>query len=149
MGCSLFVAGRRFPAVLDNVRRALAGEAFDAVVAIGRHRFSVHYAPLHDDDNAIAGVIGVAANSTRRLRAEATVRRYAAGLTPHEQAVLDLLATDLTQRQIAARLYVGHETVRTHMRHIATKLDLDTAAREAVVAAAREQGLLDTADPEP
>jgi len=148
VGCSLFVAGRRFPEVLDNVRRALAGEAFDAVVAIGQHRFSVHYAPLHDDTGAIAGVIGVAANSTRRLRAEAAVRRYAAGLTPHEQVALDLLATDLTQRQVAARLGVGHETVRTHLRRIAAKLDLDTAGRAAVVAAAREQGLLGTADPD-
>lgn len=87
--------------------------------------------------------------SGRRLHAEAAVRRYAAGLTPHEQAVLDLLATDLTQRQVAARLCVDHETVRTHLRRIAAKLGLDTAGRTAVVAAAREQGLLGAADPEP
>ncbi len=113
VGCSIFVVGRRFPEVLDNVRRALAGETFDATVAIGQHRFSVHYAPLGDDHGAIAGVIGVAANSTRRLRAEAAVRRYESGLTPHEQATLNLLATDLTQRQIAERLHISYVTVRT------------------------------------
>ncbi len=149
VGCSVFVAGRRFPAVQDNVRRALAGEAFDAVVALGPHHFSVHYAPLHDDADAIAGVIGVAANSTRRLRAEAAVRRYAAGLTLHEQEALALFATDLTYNQIAARLHVGYETVRMHLRRIATKLGLDTAARAMVVAAARERGLLDEAPPAP
>ena len=149
VGHSVFIEGQEFPEVLDNVRRALAGEAFDAVVAIGQYRFSVHYAPLLDDAGATVGVIGVAANSTRRLRAEAAVRRYAAGLTPHDQAVLDLLATDLTQRQIAARLCVDHETVRTHLRRIAAKLGLDTAGRAAVVATAHDQGLLGTVAPEP
>jgi len=143
VGHSVFIEGRKFPEVPDNVRRTLAGEEFDAVVAIGRHVFSTHYAPLFDADGAVSGVIGVAANSTRRVRAEAAVRRYAAHLTPHEQAVLDLLASDLTQRQIATRLCVDHETVRTHLRRIAAKLGLDTAAREAVVATAREQDLLD------
>ncbi len=142
VGRSVFVAGQRFPGVLDNVRRVLAGEAFDAVVAIGRHTFSTHYAPLHDDSGAITGAIGVAANSTRRVRAEATVRRYAAGLTPHEQEVLALLATDLTHREIAARLNIGYETVRMLLRRIAAKLDLGTAARAAVIVAARARGLL-------
>jgi len=148
VGHSIFIEGQEFPEVPDNVRRALAGEAFDAAVDIGRYSFSVHYAPLHDD-GAIAGVIGVAVNITRRRRAEATVRRYAAGLTLHEQEVLDLLATDLTQRQIATRLCIGHETVRTHLRRIAAKIDLGTAGRATVVAATREQGLLGTAEPEP
>ncbi len=147
VGRSVFVAGQEFPAVANNVRRALAGETFDATVAIGQHRFSVHYAPLGDDDGAIAGVIGVAANSTRRVHAEAAVRRYATGLTPREQEALALLATDLTQRQVAARLCVGHETGRSHLRRIAAKLGLDTAERAVVTVAAREQGLLDAASP--
>jgi PAS domain S-box-containing protein len=142
VGHSVFIDGRKFPAVPDNVRRALAGETFDAVVTLGPHRFSVHHAPLHDDVGAIAGVIGVAANSTRRLRAEATVRRYESGLTPHEQEVLALLATDLTHREIAARLNIGYETVRMLLRRIAAKLDLGTAARAAVIVAARARGLL-------
>ncbi len=148
VGHSVFIEGQEFPGVLDNVRRALAGEAFAAVVAIGQHRFSTHYAPLHDAEGTVIGAIGVAANSTRRVRAEAMVRRYAAGLTPHEQEVLVLLATGLTQREIAARLHVGYETVRTHLRRIAAKLDLDTAKRAVVVAAAQKCGLLDAIDTE-
>lgn len=149
VGHSLFVAGQQFPDVLDNVRRALAGAEFDAVVTIGRHTFATHYAPLRDATGAIGGVIGVAANSTRRLRAEAAVRRYEAGLTPREQELLALCVTDLTLPQIAARLHVGYETVRTHLRHLATKLGLDTAARAAIVAAARARGLLDEGHPAP
>ena len=143
VGRSIFVAAHGFPEVVANVRRALAGEEFDALVTIGLHRFSTHYAPLRDEDGAVSGVIGVAANSTRRLRAEAAVRRHEAGLTPHEQEVLHLFASDLTHRQIAARLHIGYETARTLLRRIAVKLGLDTAAREAIVAVAREQELLE------
>lgn len=149
VGHSLFVEGQQFPDVLDNVRRALAGAEFNAVVTIGRHVFSVHYTPLRDEGGAVTGVIGVAANSTRRVRAEAAVRRYAAGLTPHEQEALALFASDLTLRQIAERLHIGYATVRTLLRRIAAKLGLDTAAREAVVAAARERSLLNEFPPGP
>jgi len=147
VGHSVFVEGRRFPGVLDNVRRALAGEEFAVAVMLDRHVFSVHYTPLRDEGGAVTGVIGVAANSTRRVRAEAAVQRYAAGLTSHEQAALALFASDLTLHQIAERLHIKYETVRTHLRHIAVKLGLDTAARAAIVAAARERGLLDEGYP--
>jgi len=60
---------------------------------------------------------------------------------------LALFASDLTLRQIAERLHIKYETVRTHLRHIAVKLGLDTAARAAIVAAARERGLLDEGYP--
>lgn len=145
-GQSLFIAGRQFPDVLDNVRRALDGEEFTAIVAIGKHTFTTHYAPRRDERGAITGVIGVAANSTRRLRAEAAVRRYELGLTEREQEVLALLASDLPHRQIATHLNIGYATVRTHLRRIATKLNLDTAARADIVAAARVRGLLDDAN---
>lgn len=141
-GRSAFVMAAQRPDLVANLHRALAGEEFTAVITFGKHRFTIHYRPLRDERGAIIGAAGVAANSTRRMRAEATVRRYEAGLTPHEQAMLALFAADLTNRQIAERLHLGYETVRTHLRRIAGKLDLDTAAREAVVAAARARGLL-------
>lgn len=148
VGRSVFGAGQRSPEVAGHVRRALAGEKFDVVVTLGRHRFTTHYAPTRDESGAITGVLGVAVNSTRRLHAEAAVRRYDLRLTEREQEALALFAGDLTHGEIAARLGVGRETVRTYLRQIATKLRLDTAAREAVVAAARQDGLLDDLPPE-
>ena len=38
-------------------------------------------------------------------------------LTPRQFEVLGLLAKGLTSRQIAAALYIGVQTVRTHVLH--------------------------------
>jgi DNA-binding NarL/FixJ family response regulator len=45
-------------------------------------------------------------------------------LTPREREVLSLMAEGLTDRGIAERLYLTHNTVETHIRHIIAKLDL-------------------------
>ena len=58
-------------------------------------------------------------------------------LSEREIAVLRLLRTDLTQREIAAHLFVSFNTVKTHVRGIFRKLDVATRA-EAV---RRGQGL--------
>lgn len=61
-------------------------------------------------------------------------------LSERELEVTALLATDLTGPEIAARLYVSINTLRTHTKHIFTKLDVKT--RRAAVSRARELGLL-------
>ena len=45
-------------------------------------------------------------------------------LTPREREVLSLMAEGLTDRGIAERLYLTHNTVETHTRHIIAKLGL-------------------------
>jgi len=65
----------------------------------------------------------------------------AAGLlTGWELQVLRLLDSELTGPQIARELFVSHNTLRTHTKHIFTKLDVNT--RRAAVRRARERGLL-------
>ena len=49
--------------------------------------------------------------------------------------MLRLLATDLTGPEIARRLFVSVNTLRTHTKHIFTKLDVNT--RRAAVRRAR------------
>ncbi|GAA3231607.1 LuxR C-terminal-related transcriptional regulator [Pseudonocardia petroleophila] len=61
-------------------------------------------------------------------------------LTGREIQVLRLLDGELTGPQIARALYVTHNTLRTHTKHIFTKLDVTT--RRAAVARARERGVL-------
>jgi LuxR family maltose regulon positive regulatory protein len=60
-------------------------------------------------------------------------------LSDRELEVLRLLATDLTGPEIAAELFVSVNTLRTHTRHIFTKLDVNT--RPAAVRRATELGL--------
>ena len=64
----------------------------------------------------------------------------AESLSDRELQVLRLLDSELTGPQIARQLFVSHNTVRTHTKHIFTKLDVST--RRAAVRRARERGLL-------
>jgi LuxR family maltose regulon positive regulatory protein len=61
-------------------------------------------------------------------------------LTDRELVVLRLLATTLSQPEIAQELYVSVNTVRTHIQGIYRKLGV--ASRREAIAAAREQELL-------
>ncbi|MEV6286108.1 LuxR C-terminal-related transcriptional regulator [Kribbella sp. NPDC051770] len=61
-------------------------------------------------------------------------------LSEREAEVLRLLATELTGPEIARRLFVSVNTLRTHTKHIFTKLGVNT--RRAAVRRATELGLL-------
>lgn len=62
------------------------------------------------------------------------------GLSDRELEVLRLLASTLSGPQIARELFVSLNTLRTHTKHIFTKLDVNT--RRGAVDRAREQSLL-------
>jgi LuxR family maltose regulon positive regulatory protein len=64
----------------------------------------------------------------------------AEGLSEREVEVLRLLATSLSGPEIARELFVSLNTLRTHTKHIFTKLDVNT--RRAAVSRATERGLL-------
>ena len=66
--------------------------------------------------------------------------RFAEGLSDRELAVLRLLQTELTQREMAAQLFVSFNTVKSHTRTVFRKLGV--ASRAEAVERAREQGLL-------
>jgi LuxR family maltose regulon positive regulatory protein len=63
-----------------------------------------------------------------------------ASLSEREVQVLRLLDSELTGPQIARTLFVSHNTLRTHTKHIFTKLDV--TSRRAAVRRARERGLI-------
>lgn len=67
-------------------------------------------------------------------------RQLVEPLTERELALLDLLPTRLSNRDLATQLYVSVNTVKTHLRNIYRKLDV--ADRDAAVARATELGLL-------
>jgi len=53
-------------------------------------------------------------------------------LTPQERTVAGLVATGLTNREIAERLFVTNNTVETHVRHIFQKLDVSSRTQLAI-----------------
>jgi len=63
-----------------------------------------------------------------------------ATLSDRELEVLRLVAQGETNRGVAARLFISEATVKTHLLHIYTKLDVND--RAAAVGAAYERGLI-------
>ena len=61
-------------------------------------------------------------------------------LSERELEVLALIAQGETNRGAAARLFISEATIKTHLLHIYTKLDVND--RAAAVAVGYERGLL-------
>lgn len=68
------------------------------------------------------------------------VRRRGEALSARETQVLQLVARGMSNQEIAAELYLSLATVKSHLAHVYTKLDV--GSRTAAVAAASEQGYI-------
>jgi DNA-binding NarL/FixJ family response regulator len=62
-------------------------------------------------------------------------------LTPREREILQLLADGLSNADVASRLFISQETVKSHVRHILAKLEADT--RTHAVAIALRESIID------
>ena len=137
---------------LDDLGRALS----QGVPAGYRRLFLDEGAPMDEllsaaasrtDESASALAVEVLRTAEHGAPAEPSSARRLAdedrpdnGLSDREIEVLRLLATDLTGPEIAKQLFVSVNTLRTHTKHIFTKLDVNT--RRAAVRRASELGLL-------
>ena len=55
-------------------------------------------------------------------------------LTPREREILQLLADGLSNGEVAQKLFISQETVKSHVRHILTKLEADTRTHAVAIA---------------
>ena len=62
-------------------------------------------------------------------------------LTPREREILQLLADGMSNADVAEKLYISQETVKSHVRHILAKLEADT--RTQAVAIALREAMID------
>ncbi|HET7351679.1 MAG TPA: response regulator transcription factor [Marmoricola sp.] len=88
------------------------------------------------DPSVVPGVISRFANAPVARRPAAELAR----LTPRETDVLRLVGRGYSNAEIAAELYLGETTVKTHLGRVLDKLDLRDRPR--AIAFAYESGLL-------
>jgi DNA-binding NarL/FixJ family response regulator len=147
----LAAEGRRSPRVIVLTTFDLDEYVYDALGA-GASGFllkDVRAETLFDAVRVVAaGDALLAPTITRRLMSEFARLRPSlpsrpealAALTPRETEVLRLVAEGLANAEIAERLVVSDETVKTHVSRILTKLHLRDRTQAVVVA--YESGLV-------
>jgi DNA-binding NarL/FixJ family response regulator len=121
-------------------------------LSIGASGFMLKDAPAEELIRAVRVVADgealLAPTVTRRLIADMTSRRSTArrkpaalsALTPREREVLELIARGMSNTEIAERLFVAEQTVKTHVGKVLSKLDLRDRAQAVVLA--YESGLV-------
>ena len=55
-------------------------------------------------------------------------------LTAREREILQLLAEGMSNADVAGQLFISQETVKSHVRHILTKLEADTRTQAVAIA---------------
>lgn len=104
--------------IVDAVRRAAAGEQLLDPALVARAVERLRRGPLEDE----------------RLR----------GLTPQESRILGLLADGLTNRQIAAEMFLAEKTVKNYVSNLLSKMGMSRRTEAAVYAARLEERTRDS-----
>lgn len=73
--------------------------------------------------------------ATHDLRQDRSAQMTLARLTPREREVLQTAAEGLRDKEIAERLHISTQTVRTHMENILGKLGVDSRLQALLLAA--------------
>jgi PAS domain S-box-containing protein len=135
----------------DEIMAALGqGKSWQGAFRLRRKDGSVFTAfvkdsPILDSDGNLIGIVGVSietadpalAKAVRALVTDGSGHygaRRTRNLSPREREVLGLLARGLTGEQIAERLVLSPETVRTHIRNAREKLGASTRVEAVTMA---------------
>jgi LuxR family transcriptional regulator, maltose regulon positive regulatory protein len=106
-----------------------------------KHRKELHEIDKHMDtylQNILVAMDPVSAQT--QMKEDLLAREGLEALTRRELQILNLLDTDLTNKEIARELVVTTETVKLHTKHIYRKLSVNN--RRAAVTLAKSLGLL-------
>jgi DNA-binding CsgD family transcriptional regulator len=92
------------------------------------------YVVARADDHDLAASIGVDATAAFNP---------VASLSAREREVYDLLCEGMPNREIAKRLFISHETVKVHVRHVYDKFGIRSRTALALHAASQRSGRAD------
>ena len=95
---------------------------------------------------AAAGQVQLSPQAAERLIREVATPEYRPSLTERETDVLRLLAQGQSNKEIARSLSIGEQTVKTHVAHILSKLDMSSRTQAALYAI--QTGLVSAVPPD-
>jgi DNA-binding CsgD family transcriptional regulator len=126
---------------LEDLGRACATRARneEGIAAFGRALELYMTAGATWDSRRVRGRLRALGVRRRFVSAERPASGWAA-LTDSELEVVRLVATGLTNRDTAERLFVSPHTIDTHLRHVFTKLDVNSRVELTRIALEREPG---------
>jgi PAS domain S-box-containing protein len=135
---------------LEIIEQLQGGASWQGSFRVRRKDGSVFTAyvknsPILERDGRLIGIVGCSieiadpdlASAVRSLIGDGSQpsgRRRTRNLSPREREVLGLLARGLTGEQIAERLVLSPETVRTHIRNAREKLGASTRVEAVTMA---------------
>jgi DNA-binding CsgD family transcriptional regulator len=88
--------------------------------------------------DAAAAVLDGAERPSGSAPPSSVVARQGGGLSPREREVLALVAEGRSNKAIAEALYISPNTIKTHIASLMTKLQADSRAQLAAIAARQE-----------
>ena len=77
-------------------------------------------------------VVGAAAALMAKLRGAVQNSDPLSGLTEQERVLLDLLGEGLTNKQIAARMFLAEKTIKNYVSRLLAKLGMERRTQAAV-----------------
>jgi LuxR family maltose regulon positive regulatory protein len=117
----------------------------DAHPALGEwaQRVSAEQAGARDEHRtaALSRALAAPMQAPRERAASAPRATPSMALTPKEREVLELLARNLSNKEIALAMQIGEETIKWHLKNLFGKLAAGT--RKQLVSRARMLGLLE------
>jgi DNA-binding CsgD family transcriptional regulator len=126
---------------LEDLGRAYATRARneEGIAAFGRALELYMTAGATWDSRRVRGRLRTLGVRRRFVSAERPASGWEA-LTESELEVVRLVASGLTNRDTAERLFVSPHTIDTHLRHVFTKLDVNSRVELTRIALGREPG---------
>jgi len=108
-----------------------AGKLMDVIRQVARGFFVVGDQVF--DKNGIAEWLEKGVESVRRPHLDGEVEAFSP-LSPREMEILQYVTRGLSNKEIAGRLGISHQTVKNHMTAILHKLDVEDRTQAAVYA---------------
>ena len=117
VGHSVFELYKEHPRMLDEMRRAFAGETITSEVDVDGNYFRSWYTPHRNQDGEIIGLLGLSVNITAQKQAESRIEDYQVRLRALASELI--LSEDRERRRISANLHdhVGQSLAAVRMSH--------------------------------